>query len=482
MDILFINPGCNSSLIAGELKDFYLPMPPISLAYLAGYLENKNISVQIYDDSLNNSNNVKLLKYLKSQPVPLLIGLPTFSSTIIYRVEEIIKIIRQIFPKTKIILGNTHANLYKNEIIASGLADFVALGEAEETLLELIQQLKSEKNEFTKIKGLVFKDSQNRLIETAPREPIQLETLPFPAWHLLPLKKYRLFLFGRIKEPILFIVGSRGCPFQCTFCCSAIIQKGIRRTRSAKNIVDEMEYFHKKYGIKQFNFIDALFPISPAEGINFCQEIIKRNLQNKFIWATETRADTVNEELIKIMAQAGCKRIFFGIEFSSQENIEKTHKNINLQKVTDLIALCKKARIETLGYFILGIPDENQQDIVNTINLAVNSELDFAKFSVFTPYPGSQIYNQLLAEGKLVDKFVKNWDGYTMHPSAKNTSIYINENVPPKALTKYQKIAYLKFYFKPKRIIKLIKYLNLNDCLSLIRFIFKEILLGIIKK
>lgn len=483
MDILFINPGCDSSLSAGELQDFYKPIPPISLAYLAAYLEQQNISVKIYDDALQTSNNQKLLKFFASIPQPLVIGLPTFSANIMYRVEEIIQIAKTRFPQALIILGNTHANIFKKELFANKLVDFIALGEAEETLLELILALKKQQKNFSKIKGLVFRNAQNKIIENPKRKLLNnLDTLPFPAWHLLSLNKYKYFFLGKVKKPVLLISGSRGCPYHCSFCSSAVVQGQLRRTRSPKNIADEMEYFQKKYRIKQFYFIDALFPLNPQEGRRFCQELIRRNLARKFIWVTETRIDAVNEELLCLMAKAGCRRIFFGLESFSQKNLDQMKKGLAISKAKKIIALCKKYKIESLGFFIIGMPGETKQDIQKTIDFARSSQLDFARFSVFTPYPGSKAYEQLKKTGQLNNKCVENWNCYTVYPTATTPSVYLNNNLTISELVFYQKLAHLKFYLKAPRIIKILKYLDFRDFLSLVSFFIRQIIIKVFVK
>lgn len=475
MDCLLINPGCDIKKSAGELREFLLPMPPIGLAYLAGYLEKNNFTVNIYDDFLNKSNNLKLNNYLDTISAPVLVGLPTFTSSLMLRVFEITKIIRTKFPQTKIIFGNIHANIFKKELIENNSADFIALGEAEETICELLSALKNKPNDYQQIKGLLYKDTNNNLIETPLREPIKdLDKLPFPAWHLTPVKKYEFFPFAKIKEPALLISGSRGCPYQCSF-CSLIVHGSKRRVRSAKSIVDEMEYFQKKYGIRQYGFIDPLFPINPKEGLSFCQELIKRNLHKKIVWITETRIDSVNQELLIQMQLAGCRRIMFGIESPSQKNIDNLKKEFDSKKVIETIKMCQKAKLISLGFFIIGLPGETKEDIKNTIKFAIDSGLDFAKFSIYTPYPGTKDFNELKTKGLLNQELITNWNSYTMYPSNDNPPVFLQQGMAIKELVGLQKTAHLRFYFRPRQILLLLQGLNLKDYWRIFLFFWRQL-------
>jgi len=462
IDLLLINPGCNKAQTAGELKNFLLPMPPIGIACIAAYVEIKGYNVACYDDFLNKSNDKKLIKRL-NQLKPAVVGLPTFTSDLMYRVNSIVKIIRQYLPSSKVVFGNIHSNVFAEDILKNKNADFIVFNEGEETVCELIEHIRNNDQSYESVNGIGFIDKQNNYTKTRPRKNIKdLDTLPFPAWHLLPLRKYELFPFGKVKQPATLISGSRGCPYRCSF-CSLIVHGSNRRVRSAKSIADEMFYFNSKYGIKQFGFVDPVFPINPKEGALFCKELIERKAKDKFVWITETRVDSLNREVIKLMGKAGCARIMFGVETPSQASINSLHKNFKASSVRNVISWCRDAGVESLGFFMLGLPDSTEKDLALTVKYALDSGLDYAKFSVFTPFPGTELYENLKNMGELDNNLTNQWERYTMYPTKSNPPIYLSKNISLGQLLYHHKQAHIKFYLRPKQIYLLLKYLTIKD-------------------
>ena len=265
-----------------------------------------------------------------------------------------------------------------------------------------------------------------------------------------------------MKEPATLISGSRGCPYKCSF-CSLIVHGSNRRVRSAKSIADEMFYFNDKYGIKQFGFVDPVFPITPKEGTQFCKELIKRKAKDRFVWITETRVDSLNREVIKLMGEAGCARIMFGVETPTQSSINKLQKDFKTDSVKNVIDWCREARVESLGFFMLGLPDNTEKDLEHTVKYALDSGLDYAKFSVFTPFPGTKLFDQMKDNGDIDEKLVNCWERYTMYPTKDNPPIYLSNHISLDRLLHYLKMAHIKFYRRPKQIYMLLKYLTIKD-------------------
>jgi radical SAM superfamily enzyme YgiQ (UPF0313 family) len=480
MDILFVNPGCDLEKAAGELENFLLPMPPIGLACLAAYLEQSGYSVGIYDDFLNKSNDRKLMARVR-QDRPLIIGMPLFTSNLVYRAQKIMEIVKANNPEVKIVLGNIHASVFRHDLTRNPLVDFIIIGEGELTLAELVQTIKNGGTSYGQIPGLAYVDREGQYVETAQRPLMKdLDMLPFPAWHLLPILKYELFPFGKVKAPATLISGSRGCPYRCSF-CSLVVHGSVRRVRSVKNIVDEMEYVHAMYGINQFGFVDPIFPISAKEGLAFCAEMIKRGLHKKIVWISETRIDCVTQELLTMMGKAGCARVMFGLETSAQKNIDSMHKQFLAGKAQEVIKWCRKAKVGSLGFFIIGLPGETQQDIERTILYAREIGLDYAKFSVFTPYPGTSVFTELQEDPNFDKKRINDWNSYTLYPTEENPPIYINKAVGIKTLIGLHRKAHILFYSRPRQIFLLLKHLNFQDYFRIAFYLFKQFGLFITK-
>jgi radical SAM superfamily enzyme YgiQ (UPF0313 family) len=450
--VLLINPFCHPTISYGEFSVFLTFMPPIGLAYLLGALEQAQCSPLFYDDLLNQGNNQLLTGFLKKHN-PKILGLPLYTSSEVYRFHEIVAVARTIVPDICVVAGNIHSNVFADELLQKKQADIIVIGEGEQTLCELCIAIQN--NETLKnIPGIKYRNEKGSVIETTPREKIEnLDLLAFPAWHLMPLKKYRILLFARMATREIFILGSRGCPYQCSF-CSLIIQGNQRRTRSPQNICDEIELAVTKYHIKAFHFIDALFPLTQKEGILVCKEIIRRNLHKQIIWVTETRIDAIDDELLTYMYRAGCRRILYGIESGTQKNLDNIQKRIEKQKIIQTIRSTKKHKISAVGLFMIGLPEETEQDIEETIRFSLKLDLDGAKFAVFVPYPGTKAFQNLKEKGKLNPENIHNWNAYTTNPTLKNKPLYLYENLSLEKLVQLQKQSYVSFYLRPKIILR----------------------------
>lgn len=450
MKVLLINPPCDVSLSVGAFADVYRVMPPVNLAYLAAYLEKNGIIPHIIDGMILHGKNKigQILQKIKDiKPDVIGISCLTQTADISY---QIAKEIRKI-SNAKIIFGNLHASYFAKSILEEDIADIVVRGEGEETLLQLIKYLQNNGN-LSSVDGISFKEN-GVITHTRERNFIEpLDILPFPAWHLFERKKYKLFSFAEIRVPATLISASRGCPYNCSF-CSLLIMGRKRRVRSVKNIADEFEYLNQKFGYKQISFVDPIFPFSKKEGINFAEELIKRKLHEKIIWTTETRVDLVDEELLKILRESGLRRIMYGFETGSNATLDEYRKQFTTEKATEAVEITKRQKIEIIGFFMLGSPCDTEESIFQTIDFATKLNIDFAKFNILVPYPGTSLYESLKKEGKLPEK---NWSRYTSYPTRNTLPIYSPPSITKERLVELQHIATRKFYFRLKVIINLL--------------------------
>lgn len=458
MKILLINPYCYPEVSAGKLNKFLTPMPPIGMAYLLAAIEESCHTPLFHDDLLAGGDDEKLTKILLEFR-PQIVGIPVYSSPVVYRFQEIVKLIRKILPEAYIQSGNLHANYFAREMLREQDVDIVVKGEGETTICEIADVL-AKGGTLAEVKGIIFRDQKGEIIETENRPyNCDLDRLAFPAWHLMPYRKYNINELGKIASTGTFVLGSRGCPFGCEF-CSLLIQGRKRRVRSKENICAEIEWLIEKFNYKSFHFIDPTWPISKAEGMAFAQEMIKRGLHKKIIWGTETRLDIVDEELLAELYKAGCRKVMYGIESGSQLILDQVNKKNDLQKVRQVIAWSHKHKLSPAGFFIMGLPGETSADIEKTIELALSLKLHFAKFSGFVPYPGTPLYEKLLAEKALPVAKLKDWNSYTSYPSLENPPIYVDKHLELAELIALQKKAHLKFYLRPKQILYVLAVLR----------------------
>lgn len=406
---------------------------PLFLAYAAAVLEKNNLAVELIDcPALQMARKELLEKIAIDKSIGLIamqIAVPCFLQDI-----EMAKTIKEMFPEIKIVLIGPHATAIDKEILEKyRFIDFVARGEYDYTILDLAKGLKPEK-----VLGLSFIKGKE-LVRTANRPVIEnLDELPFPARHFLPMEKYFEPVFK--SKNTFRIFGSRGCPFSCVFCLWPQTMFGRRaRFRSPEKIVDEIEYLINNYQAKGIYFEDDTFTVRPGHVFKICDELLKRKI--KISWSCLGRVDCVSEEMLKKMKIAGCCAIRYGVESSSQELLDKAKKKINIFQIKKAFEITKKAGIETYADYAFGLIGETKETMENTIKFAIDLSSDFAQFSVLVPYPGTEIYEEAKKNNWL--KKEENGNYVLNYPGLSSEEIAC-----------YSKKAYRQFYFRPGYILK----------------------------
>jgi radical SAM superfamily enzyme YgiQ (UPF0313 family) len=364
-------------------------------------------------------------------------------------VQRMCQIIRDKAKDTKIILGGIHASLFFEDFLNNGLADIIVHGEAEETIVETVDYLLNKKH-LNDIKGISFREN-GKNISTQNREPpVNLDDFPFPAWHLFPYKEYGMLPFADIAKPTLSISGSRGCPYRCTYCSLDYMGKFYRK-RSPESIADEFEYLYKNFNVRQIGFIDPIFPFDEEHTTLLCEELIRRGINKKVVWISETRPDRLNQKLLNLMYRAGARRLLFGIESGSQRVLNSINKRLDLNLTKEVIKIAHKEKIHIVGLFMIGLPDETEEEIETTIKFAIESDVDFAKFAITVPFPGSQLYDDLVAKGKINRK---DWENFTTFNPDPKTMVTSTDTISAERLLRLQKIATRRFYLRFKMIFR----------------------------
>jgi anaerobic magnesium-protoporphyrin IX monomethyl ester cyclase len=451
MKILLINPN---STIAGPdsiYSRFVPPVAPCGIAYIAALLEKNGFEVIVVDQYANKMSNEELSAMVNAQS-PQMVGFSCLTP-VISNVRALVERIRFFKKDIKIVLGNIHATMFADELLNERIADIVVRGEGEFSMLETARAIR-EKKTLDAVKGISFiKDGKAH--HTPDREVIQnLDDLPYPAWHLFRLDDYNTHPMISLYKTTLPIQASRGCPYKCTFCSQDTIYKK-PRYRKIVNIIDEIEYIYTNMRISHFVFIDAYFPFSIEYGLKFCEELMRRGMHKKITWVTETRVDKVNLELLKRMKEAGLHLLMYGFEVGNQKVLDSINKKTTLEHARQAMKDTKKAKILSLGLFILGLPGENKQTCEDTIRFAKELDCDIAKFNIAVPLPGSKFFENF--KGKLSsvsepEKFTS-WSNWA---SMSEDLIYAPEGMSGKELTDLQKKAMLEFYVRPKLILKYI--------------------------
>jgi radical SAM superfamily enzyme YgiQ (UPF0313 family) len=476
MKVVLICPPADLDKTLGKLKGLSSAMPPMGLAYIAANLKKNKFEVDIID-AFAKQMTVEETVEETIKKIPDVVGI-SCSTPVVPIAHMIAKKLKQNSSNLKIVFGGIHPTLMPDEILKDDSIDYIIRGEGEETFVDLLQAL-SGTIQISSVLGLSYTINK-KIVHNQDRKLIDnLDSIPFPAWEKLPLELYSAPPHWDLKSPCFPILSTRGCPYRCTYCSLKVMGK-IYRMRSVKNIVDEIEWLVNNFGAKEIMFMDATFPLKKEHGIAVCQEIIKRGLNKKMVWMCETRVNHVDLEILKMMKKAGCKRVAYGIESGVQELLNNIKKGFILEQVENAVRLTKKAGIEIIAYFMLGLPGETKEKSLQTISFAKKLGVDFVKFNLTVPYPGTELYNQAVAEGTLKST---DWDLFTSFSSmTKFEPVYYPKGMSKNDIEGVQKIALRSYYLSPKIMIKhILKIRSISDIIKYTKG-FSSIVKGIIYK
>jgi len=440
MRILLINPPQPTTM--ETFSTLGIVAPPLGLAYLAGVLEREGYSVSILDAPALNASYRQIRSEME-RIKPDVVGLTSTTATINQAVE-VSKIAEEVCPDASVVIGGPHVSFTAEEtLLENPSIDIVCIGEGENTLFEFVQTQEDGGN-LAHVKGIAYRRKDGGVVTNSRRELIEdLDDLPFPARHLLPVDRYSVL--GKFFPAT--IMTSRGCPFNCIFCSSSLLFGRRFRARSPKNVVGEVESVYDDFRCKYVEFLDDTFTLNSKRVNEICQELRDRNLGVQ--WVCSSRVDTITRELMQRMKDAGCIMIYFGVESGDQSIIEMMKKGIRIEQSVKAIRWAKEVGIKTVGSFIIGIPGETKQAIKQTIRFAKKLNPDFAQFSIATPYPGTELYDAARKHNWLK---IRGWSEYTvLRPIIETVDFSKNE------LSHLLTEAYLKFYLRPEKLIFSIK-------------------------
>ncbi len=307
------------------------------------------------------------------------------------------KAVKEAYPPCKVVVGGPHASYMPETLLQHNEIDFVVIGEGEAAMVKLAASIQKgdPKNLSAAIPGLASKIA-NETVKTPQQFVSDLDIIPFPARHLLPMKMYDRILPYLDAKPVDTMSILRGCPYQCAYCETRELWGTSCRAFSPQRVVDEIKDMIENYGTRGVYFVGDNFTINKNRTQELCRKIRENKLDLK--WTCETRADLVNREVLSDMKSAGCQTIFFGVESGSERIQQKLNKNINLQEVKRTFDLTRQVGIRTATSFMLGIPGETVEDMNATFNFAKTLKADVCMFNIYIACPGSKLYDEVVSE------------------------------------------------------------------------------------
>ena len=448
--LLAVPPGCDKLEVYQVMG---LRAPPLGLAWIASVLERRGHEVKIVDSPTLGLSIGDFVKIVESWS-PDVVGLSSLTPTIrlAYKAAKAVKAVDE---DMKVVVGGVHATFMWREVLEEcPHVDYVVLGEGEETMSQLIEALEKEAKPRG-IPGIALRNESGEAVMTGPWRPVDLERLPPPARHLLPMDRYTVF-----DRPVrvVHIMASRGCPYGCVFCATSYYFGRRVRFRRVEQVLDEVAECADKYKTKTFAFTDDELTINKRWFDSFLKGLRERGLDIR--WTCGSRVDSVDERLLARMFSSGCTTIYFGVESGSQETIDKIGKRIDLRQAEKVFEAIRKVGGSAVATFILGFPWETVDDMKKTIKFALKLDPDYAQFTYATPYPGTPLYEMAKEHDLIVDH---DWSHYTtVRPVMRGFHFGIEE---VEALFKE---AYTKFYVRLKFLARQIRLGLFKDFLKTI--------------
>ena len=427
MRIALIDPSLLSPTYSSMANE------PLGLGYLAAVAKQAGHEVKIFQ-RLDLPNKTFLNDIIKFKPE--VCALSVLTSTLKNSLY-----LSQTLKKTlgcKTIFGGPHPS-GAPEVVKNSCVDFVILGEGEQTFVELLQAIQDNKTDFKTIKGLSYL-YKGKVVITEPRPRIlDIDSLPLPYRQGLPWKKYKRLVstIPMRQQRFAVMVTSRGCPFNCSFCVSPLIWKQSLICRSAKKVVEEIEYLIKNYKINYIRFLDNDFMVNEKHALAVCDEIIKKKI--KISWACFGSLRYVSDPLLKKMKQAGCLEIFYGIESLNQDNLNDVDKKLVFENINIGLVKTEAAGLASMGSILLGYPDDTEEAMENTERILQTMPLDILQLAFVIPYPGTVMRKQL----KSRDLITEDTDLYNSQTPV------LKSKLSPKRLIYWRKRLYSSFYYSP---------------------------------
>jgi anaerobic magnesium-protoporphyrin IX monomethyl ester cyclase len=374
------------------------PYPPLGILYLNAYLKRKNIESEVYDTTFSTKAAFK--EYLL-QSRPSFLGLYVNLMTKL-NILEIIRFVRaeERLKNTRIILGGPEVKHHDEAFLRAG-ADFIVLGEGETTLYDLLTTVDSAFSPFLDVvDGISFINMRGEIIRTKERELVKdIGTLPMPDRKAIDLDRYFQAWKSHHGYSTASVSTMRGCPYTCKWCSRAVYGLSYRR-RPAKMVVEELAWMQQNYKVDGFWFVDDVFTVSPKWLAAFAEELMLQGVEIRY--ECITRADRMSEEIVALLEQSGCFRVWIGAESGSQRIIDAMDRRVEVGQVRDMIHLAQRNGIEAGTFIMLGYPGETEEDIEETVQHLITSDPNLFTITVAYPIKGTPMYEEV--ESAMLEK------------------------------------------------------------------------------
>ncbi len=449
--VLFNSPITSSKRDVVEMAGAY---PRVGVASIAAYLLEGGIDVSIIDPE-SEGLDLDGIKSRIQEIQPEVVGLPAFTEEV-FDAAAVAGAIKEVSSNIMVVVGGPHPSALPVETLEEFASfDIAVIGEGELTFFDIATGKPLEL-----IPGIAYRAGR-RIKHNEDRALIpDLNSLPFPAWHLYDLAAYRggglCSGFARKGNHLeLPVEGGRGCPFGCIFCFRTTGRR--MRFRAPKRVVDDIERCVRESEADQIYFVEGTFGVDRDLAIEVCDELVRRGLYKEITWSAGPRVDRVDIELLTKMKESGCSFLGFGVESGDPEILRLIGKNTYPEQAIKAFEMTRKVGIKTEANFIIGLPGETEETILRTIGFAKRLDADYANFAILVPFPGTEVYKSASQGNGDIKVGSKDWRLYGKQLG----EALEHEHLPYRQLKKLQMKAYRTFYLRPSKVGALMSRVSL---------------------
>jgi len=425
----------NVTIVDDEFGRF----PPINLATAAAIAEQAGHEVMVLDANVLGLEPDEAAKRLASFR-PDLLG--AYVTTYMFR--DTLSYIRRIRASLRVplIVGGVNMLLYPKETLSHSVVDYGLVGHAIDSLPPMLAAI--EAGELPRgIPGACYREEDGEIVvEPQDNGPIDFGRFPFPARHMLPMDRYYSFISQR--KPFTNMMTALGCPWSCTFCAIAPMPFSMR---PAEQVVEEFTECHERHGIREIDIFDADFPYDRERTAAICEGLIAADLDVE--WSVRSRIGSVDPELLELMARAGLRQIYYGIETPDPKALARMKKPLAPKKIKPILQATMDVGVRPLGFFMLGVPGETRRSMMGTIRYSQTLGLDFAQYSRTIAKPMTQLYqDQVRVTGE------DYWRRWVLGSAQERRMGSHWTELGESEIELWTKLAYYSFYFRPHMVVR----------------------------
>lgn len=441
--ILLVNPPFFH--VPGKFKSHAVyTEPPLGLAYIASYVRKYytgETEIRIIDGAILGLTKEEILEEVRREK-PDIVGATAVALTSGF-VKELFRDVKKVLPECLTVVGGPHPTALPFDLTPE--ADLSAVGEGEETVVDILRWMDGSVKKG-EIKGIAYLEDGKEVLNE-PRPFIEdLDSIPFPARDLLPMERYAHQYMHKTKtKRYATIQTTRGCPFSCKFCGVGRMWGRRPRYRGVENILEELEELRSRYDVSFLFIIDDTFTANRKRAEAVCQGILERGLDIE--WACFSRIDAIEPAFLALLKKAGCVELQVGVESGDQTILNEINKKITLEQVRKAFKVIHESGLRTKAFFMIGNPKETKETVKKTIDFAIELDPTYAFFSILIPFPGISIFDEFKEKG-----YIKtfDWSRYIWY----GEPVFETENLSKEDLVTLQREAELRFYLRPKKVIK----------------------------